>query len=93
MSNENEWQKRFAEQARSGLSIAQWCRQKGLRANRYYYWQQRLGGSGLEASKKNFVEISRGEAIELQIRDDIRIRVSANFDRAALKGLLELLGC
>ena len=93
MSNENEWQKRFAEQARSGLSIAQWCRQKGLRANRYYYWKQRLGGSGLEASKKNFVEISRGEAIELQIRENIRIRVSANFDRAALKGLLELLGC
>lgn len=97
MNIETEWQNRFEEQKRSGLSISEWCRRKGIRANRYYYWWKRLGGNRVGTKERtkesNFVELGRRESLELQIRDDIRIRISSNFDRDALKDLLELLGC
>ena len=97
MNIETEWQKRFEEQKRSGLSISEWCRRQGIRANQYYYWWKRLGGNRVVTKEgtqgRNFVELGGRESLELQIRDDIRIRISSNFDRDALKDLLELLGC
>lgn len=97
MKIETEWQNRFEERQRSGLSISEWCRRKGIRANQYYYWWKRLGanrvGTKERTKESTFVELGRRESLELQIGDEIRIRISANFDRDAMKALLELLGC
>lgn len=95
MSNKESWKKRFEQQSVSGLSIAQWCKRQGLRVNQFYYWRKRLDNGGLVESSESFVRVGIGssEPVELLIGEQYRLKVPANFDRAALKSLLEVLGC
>ncbi len=39
------WAEFLAEQARSGLSVAEFCRRKQLPQNSFYLWRRKLGGS------------------------------------------------
>ena len=93
MVKESEWRKRFEQQKRSGLGIAAWCKQQGIRDNQYYYWQQRLGGEKPRAAAGGFVRVGSVEAVELLIGEKLRVKVPADFDGASLKRLLEVLGC
>lgn len=40
------WRERLGRQARSGLSIAEFCRREGVSAASFYQWRRRLKGSG-----------------------------------------------
>lgn len=95
MSQEESWKKSLEQQSRSGMSIAQWCNRQGLRVNQFYYWRKRLSGSDVVERSESFVRVGVGscEPVELLIGEQFRVKVPANFDRTALKSLLEVLGC
>jgi hypothetical protein len=40
------WEARFARYRASGLSVARFCHQEGVPANRFYYWAKRLRVAG-----------------------------------------------
>ncbi|NLV16103.1 MAG: IS66 family insertion sequence element accessory protein TnpB [Syntrophomonadaceae bacterium] len=39
---QKEWEQRFLDYQRSGLSIVAWCRKHSLPVSRFYYWRRRL---------------------------------------------------
>ena len=39
---ERLWRQRLADQAASGMSITQWCRQSGTAASLFHYWKRAL---------------------------------------------------
>ncbi|MCP4993488.1 MAG: hypothetical protein GY934_06845 [Gammaproteobacteria bacterium] len=38
----DHWQRHFATQLSSGLSVTEYCRRESIRSNQWYYWQKRL---------------------------------------------------
>lgn len=40
-----EWGRLIAEQAGSGKSVMEFCRQHGISDNRLYYWRKRILGN------------------------------------------------
>ena len=38
----DQWRERIAEQARSGLSVQQFCKDRGIAEHAFYYWRKRL---------------------------------------------------
>jgi transposase-like protein len=58
-----QWRGRVASQARSGLSVAEYCRREGVNAWLFYRWRKRLGAErrrevgGARASRSSFVDL------------------------------------
>lgn len=42
VEKERYWQQVIGEAARSGLSISEFCRQRKLRENQFYWWRRKL---------------------------------------------------
>jgi len=101
------WQDHIGLWRKSGLSQAAYCREQGLRVNRFSYWKRRLesGGktSGLEASLvrvpvlagSGLLEDSTSGAtsavLEVRIGERYRISVGAGFVAAHLQALVRAL--
>ena len=93
MLNRAEWQKLIREQERSGKSAGQWCKERGMRPNQFYYWRQRVRGVELP-DEGRFIPVGTAEGrVELEVGEKIRVKISSNFDEIALKRLLGVLGC
>jgi hypothetical protein len=83
---------------RSGKTLAAFCAERGLDAQRMYYWRRRLaGGEGTtfqELIVRPVHDRSPGgdeEPFEIQLPSGESIRVPARFEAAALARLLEVL--
>ena len=90
------WRARIAEQERSGLSVKQFCQQRGLTQYSFYTWRRRL--------RKNepvrFALVDRGVArqepateagLELVLTSGERLRIGTGVDSATLRTVLEAL--
>ena len=89
----NMWRKHLAAQERSGKSISEYCRQRGIDPRRLYYWQRK--GSRPAVRKTEFIEIKkpgRGN-FELRIREGMILIIPERFEPEQLKRLLEALEC
>lgn len=42
-----EWKAKFDSWKRSGLSVAEWCREEGIKDHQMYYWIQRFKDDSL----------------------------------------------
>ena len=42
LAKEQKWRELFAEQSHSGLNVTEFCRERGVRANRFYAWRKEL---------------------------------------------------
>jgi hypothetical protein len=94
-TKEDQWGEWFAEQERSGLSVKQFCKARGLSEWSFYTRRKRLrqaglvrfalvetrktGGGGTEAS------------LELMLVNGERLRIGAGVDRATLRMVVEVL--
>jgi transposase-like protein len=92
MEQRTEWLKRIERQKRSGLGVAAWCRQEGLKEHQFQYWRGQLKRKGAE-SEARFVRVGTVTPVELVIGERLRLLIPANFDPALLKRLLEVLEC
>jgi hypothetical protein len=71
-----KWQKLIEGQRRSGMSIAAYCRKKGIPDSGFYQWRKRLGRKP-QARLKDFVKLSvpTGQSP----RDAVRIRTPGGY--------------
>ena len=93
-SPRDQWREIIAEHARSGLSIKQFCKDRGLAEHSFYGWRRRLR----EAETVRFALVDRTTApqapewhLELTLLTGERLRISAGVDAVTLRTVLEAL--
>ena len=91
-----KWRKLISQQAKSGQSVAAFCRERGLCAPHFFQWKKRLS----EAAAKKFVEVkvvravpqpAASAAMEIRLRGDRSLVVAPGFDADHLQALLRVL--
>jgi len=92
----DEWAERIAAQQRSGISVKQFCKQRGLTECSFYAWRKRLQEKGpvrfalVERSVRRPERIA-GPVLELVLSTGERLRIGAGVDTATLRTVLDLL--
>ena len=92
-----QWRGRIAEQQRSGLSIKQFCKERGLTLWSFYDWRKRLR----EAGRVRFALVERGSQpearsssnadVEVLFATGERLRIRSGVDAATLRMVVEAL--
>jgi hypothetical protein len=95
-TKEEQWRERIAEQARSGLSVKQFCKERGF--SQYSFYTQRKRLRNQEPVRFALVEreavqpASAPEArLELVLTSGARLRIGAGVDGTTLRTVLEAL--
>ena len=93
-SARDQWRERIAEQARSGLSIKQFCKDRGIAEHSFYSWRRRLRQT--EPVRFALVERAGGSPLtewnlELTLLNGERLRIGARVDAVTLRTVLEAL--
>ena len=92
----DEWRERIAEQARTGLSIKQFCKERRVTPWSFYDWRKRLR----EPEAVRFALVERGPAererateahLELILPGGARMHIRSGVDGATLRTVLEAL--
>ena len=93
-SPREQWRERIAEQARSGVSIKQFCEERDLSPWSFYSWRKRLR----ETEPVRFALVDRTGAphapewnLELTLLTGERLRIGAGVDAVTLRTVLEAL--
>ena len=91
-----KWRKLVVEQARSGLDVTTFCRERALCRSYFFVWKKRLRGSVAE----KFLEVQVGEPtprvaddprIEVRLQNGRSLMVGRGFDADHLRALLAVL--
>lgn len=98
ISTIEQWKERVSNQRDSGLSIAAWCRQNNIATQTFYYWRDKFYPKP-SLKRADFKEALSQQNIDTQTRKSgvslqylgFCINLEQNFDKAVLKGCLELL--
>lgn len=90
----DRWREDIAEQARSGLSVKQFCKNRGIAEHAFYYWRKRLRDPG----PVRFALVDRTGAsdppewnLELTLLTGERLRIATAVDVVTLRTVLEAL--
>jgi len=90
------WRQRIAEHERSGLSVKDFCKERGLTAWSFYSWRKRLRETG----PVRFALVERGPVrqesaleaqLELVLANGERLRIGAGVEAATLRLVVEAL--
>ena len=90
------WAERIAAQQRSGISVKQFCKERGLTEYSFYSWRKRLRENGpvrfalVERSVRR-QEGTAGAALELVLTTGERLRIDTGVDTATLRVVLDVL--
>ena len=89
-----QWRERIAEQARSGVSIKLFCKDRGIAEHAFYSWRKRLRES--EPVRFALVDRTSGAAVpgsnlELTLLNGERLRIGAGVDAVTLRVVLAVL--
>ena len=94
-TRDEDWRTRISLQARSGISVKQFCEQQGVTEQSFYYWRKRLQTTTSMRFALVEAEPRRGTAehaaLELVLTTGERLRISAEVDAATLRQVLEAL--
>ena len=91
----DEWVERIAAQQRSGISVKQFCKERGLTEYSFYAWRKRLQEKGpvfalVERSARRQDRPTEA-ALELVLATGARLRIGAGVDAATLRTVLDAL--
>jgi transposase-like protein len=92
-----QWRERITEQQSSGLSVKQYCNERGLSSWAFYKWRKQLQEAGpvrfaLVERRKPPREQNAAEAdLEVVFASGERLRVRSGIDRATLRTVVEAL--
>jgi hypothetical protein len=92
----DEWRERIAEQACSGLSVKQFCGERGLAECSFYAWRKRLRQNGpvrfaLVERETPLPNSASNAPLELVLTKGERLRIGSGVDGATLRTVLEAL--
>jgi transposase-like protein len=95
VTKEDRWRERLAEQARSGLTVKQFCREQGLTEWSFYTWRKRLREDGpvrfALVERRTTAGSAMAASLELVLGNGERLRISAGVDRTTLRTVVEVL--
>ena len=92
----DQWRERLAEYGRSGLTVRQFCQERGITQWSFYAWRKRLREQGTV----RFALVERGgilpeqataSGLELILTTGERLRIGAGVDCATLRAVLDVL--
>jgi len=92
----DQWRERFAEQERSGMTVKEFCQERGLTQYSFYAWRKRLR----KQEPVRFALVDRAGArwepvaeagLELILASGERLRIGVGVDGATLRTVLEAL--
>ncbi len=92
-----QWRERIAEQQRSGLSIKQFCKERGLTLWSFYDWRKRLRDAGpvrfalVERRRHPETSSSSNPDVEVVFATGERLHVRSGVDAATLRMVIEAL--
>jgi hypothetical protein len=92
----NEWAERIAAQQRSGMSVKQFCKDRGLTEYSFYAWRKRLQEIGpvrfalVERSARR-QERTGEPVLELVLVTGERLRIGHGVDTTTLRKVLDVL--
>lgn len=91
-----QWRERIAEQQGSGLSVKQFCNERGLSSWSFYKWRKQLRESGpvrfALVERRGRHEASSPDAdLELLFATGERLRIRSGVDGATLRTVVEAL--
>ena len=95
-SKADGWADRIAAQQRSGMSIKQFCKQRGVTECSFYAWRKRLQETGpvrfalVERSARRQQRPAEA-ALELVLATGERLRIGAGVDITTLRTVLDVL--
>jgi len=70
------------EQEQSGLSITEYCKQKGIRANTFYNWRSKL-----KEPEPKFLKVETKSRVTLELEGGVKLKVSVEDLKAVLAAL------
>ena len=86
------WRRLVFEQARSGKSVAEFCRKRGLHSSYFWVWKKRLRESAatrfLEVQVTERAPIARDSRMEIRLRNGRSIVVEQGFDAEQVRALV-----
>src|SRR5689334_24131231 len=90
-----EWAERIAAQQRSGISVKQFCKERGLTEYSFYAWRKRLQQRGpvfalVERSARR-QDRAPDAVLELVLATGARLRIGNGVDAATLRTVLDAL--
>ena len=95
---ERFWREKVPEAEASGLSIREFCRERGLKEAQFYAWRRELKMREIEEQRKpGFVELIRtpsgngDSGVSIRIGERVSIVVERGFDAETLKTALACL--
>jgi hypothetical protein len=91
----DQWRELLAEHGRSGLTVKQFCQERGITQWSFYAWRKRLRGEGTV----RFALVERGRVrpepgaaeLELILTTGERLRIGVGVDGTTLRMVLEAL--
>ena len=93
-SPRDQWRERIAEQARSGVSVKQFCKERGFSAWSFYSWRKRLR----DTEPVRFALVDHTGLpqalewnLELMLLSGERLRIGEGVDAVTLRTVLETL--
>jgi hypothetical protein len=94
-----KWRDLISEQARSGGSVAAFCRERGLSAPRFYYWKKRVREAGtpqfvavqVARAKPAAARAAGSTTIEVRLSNGRSLVVAPEFDASHLRALLAVV--
>ena len=93
-SPRDQWRERIAEQARSGVSVKEFCKERGFSTWSFYSWRKRLR----ETEPVRFALVDRDGSppapewnLEVTLLTGERLRIGAGVDAMTLRTVLEAL--
>jgi transposase-like protein len=103
---ESEWQRVFAEFAKSGLTVSRFCRERGIAKSGFYAWRNKLAPQSVKRTNAKPVvefteveitntklscEIESSAPITIHLDDACRLEVPSGFDPESLRNIIRVL--
>ncbi|HEY6304475.1 MAG TPA: transposase [Terriglobales bacterium] len=91
---QTKWRRLVSEQARSGQSVAEFCRERGLHTSYFFAWKKRLRESArfLEVQvTERTANTSGGSRVEIRLQNGRSLVVGLGFDAEHVRALLALV--
>lgn len=97
-TTEAKWRAVVREQEKSGLTVREFAATRGIASGTLFWWRSRLrrnrptDGAGLVSVEVLDAGDDRDGVLELQVRDDVVLRLTRDFDETTLRRVLTILG-
>ena len=77
------------EQEASGLSIVEYCAQRGIRPNNFYNWRNKLRGDNvlINSDTNRFARVETQSLVSLELESGVKLKVAVSDLKAVLMAL------